>query len=1111
MHSIASSYARLTQSLEHAWPVVRIAEQLTRTNAASIKTLHGSAVGVCIATLWNLANLPFVVLCADDSSAEDLSHDLGILIGTEHTAGIRGAQKHSALEAGGILHHDHIDGITRLKTQERFVLIASASSLALKLPNQENLNDAQRKFTRGSVIPFQELVTEFALSGFERTDYVAKPGDYAVRGGIIDVFAGGWDNPLRFEFWGDTIESIREFEPLAQRSIREHESVSFVARIFHEDDTDTQSSLIDHIPANALIVQFEPEAIFQELYKREIDVVPETFELFKTLRINPIGETDVTTVSRLQPTLNASIEALLMQSGRILQGTQNSNPMELYIGADGQNNIKRLRDLCENVAESVEDDDPEKSLAYSRTIDQTRYVRVALSTGFIWDDVTVACFTEHQVFNRARAQKRPKKADRGISLKELQQLRKGDYVVHEDKGVGQFDGLHTITIAGSQQECVKLIFAGGDALYVHMNYVHKLGKFTAEEGSIPKLSKLGSAEWERKKAKAKKRIKDIARDLIKLYAERKSQPGFAFPPDTVWQKEFEASFQYEDTPDQAKATAEIKVDMEQATPMDRLVCGDVGFGKTEVAIRAAFKAAQTGKQVAVLVPTTILAQQHAVTFRDRLSRYPVKVEVLSRFRTKSEQTAIIEGLQKGTVDILVGTHRLLSKDVQWNNLGLLIIDEEHRFGVGAKEKLRQIRASIDTLTLTATPIPRTLNFSLMGARDLSVMETPPRNRLPITTEILQWNDDILREAILTELDRGGQIFIVTDRISDMDKLSMRVKMLVPSLRIAIGHGQMEAEELEDVMEGFLERKYDVLIATKIIESGLDIPNANTMLIDNADNFGLAELYQLRGRVGRSNTQAYCYLIIPPPHTLSRTALRRLQALEEHTDLGSGFQLAMRDLEIRGAGNLLGGEQSGFILDMGFELYQKILDEAVQELRHDEFSGLFGNSTQNTRSFENEDVAIELSTDALIPKGFIPSDTDRYEVYKRLYNAHDLTEVDEVYANLRDRFGTLPQEVEELLFAVRLRIAALPTGVLRVNVKPEKMLIEFPPEDNQQYYEQAFPKMLPIITGSTNVRFVQQQKRLFIEVLLGRSTDALDFLQELAQPLTNPAVEQEQQQ
>ncbi|MBK7032184.1 MAG: transcription-repair coupling factor [Ignavibacteria bacterium] len=1103
MHAIRSDYSALLDVLKNSEPVLQAAESLSRSVSVSVKTLTGSARASMVAALWSLGSLPFVVLTSDDKDVDDIVHDLSALIGPDLVAGIHGAIRHSALAAGGMVHHEQVDALTRLRERERFVVVASASALALRLPALTDLSSARIEIARGAELEFEDFVTGLVLAGFERTDFVAKPGEIAVRGGIVDIFPGGWDNPLRIEFWGNSVDSIREFEPLSQRSIREHQNAAFLGRVYHEDDETLTSGIMDHVPQRCILVLDGPEAIDSEIHRMEISVDPSTWK-WPTLRINPLGEAAISARTQAQPSYGATIEMLLRSASQL-----QSRKVTVTLGADGHQNVKRIRELCDALADQVEQDNADDGAIYHRTIDGMRWVSVAMSEGFLWEELGIACLTEHQVFGRQRAQRRTKKQEGGFSLRDLQQLHRGDYVVHADKGIGKFDGLDTITINGSAVECVKLVFDGGDNLYVHLNYVHKLSKYASEEGAVPKLSKLGSAEWERKKAKAKKRIKDIARDLIKLYAQRKSQPGFAFAPDTVWQKEFEASFQYEDTPDQARATSEVKYDMEQATPMDRLVCGDVGFGKTEVAVRAAFKAAQAGRQVAVLVPTTILAEQHGVTCRDRLHRYPVTIDVLSRFRSKQEQKEILERIKSLKADIVIGTHRLLSKDVDFKNLGLLIIDEEHRFGVAAKEKLRQLRSSVDTLTLTATPIPRTLNFSLMGARDLSVIETPPRNRLPIRTEILQWADDVLREALLRELERGGQAFIVTDRIHDMDKLMMKFKMLVPTLRIAMAHGQMESDHLEDVMEGFLERKFDVLIATKIIESGLDIPNANTMIIEHADNFGLAELYQLRGRVGRSNTQAYCFLLIPPPHTLSRTALRRLQALEEYTDLGSGFQLAMRDLEIRGAGNLLGGEQSGFIMDMGFELYQKILDEAVTELRHEEFSQLFAGTKALTDDFTNEDIAVELDADALLPKAYIPGDTDRYDVYKRLYNAHEQREVDLVFNELRDRFGALPQEAEELLFAVRLRIAALPSGFLRVNVKDGRLLVELPADSDTRWYGQVFKQILPLLTSIPNARFVQNGKRLLIEVLLGRREEAINILEQFssqAAPREEPTEE-----
>lgn len=1092
MRSTNTGYSDILQAACSQSSVLQVAERLSRRESTSIKTLAGSAKGLVISALWSLGDVPVMVVVPEESDVDAFVHDIGVFIGSQHVGGIHGAVRQSALEAGGVVHHEQMDTITRMHEQRRFVLVVSTAALTLHLPAADDISHATMTITRGENLPYEDTVTSLILSGFERTDYVGKPGEIAVRGGIVDIYPGGWENPLRIEFWGDTVESIREFEPLSQRSIREHSSVQFLSKVFHNDDVELSSSVLDHIEASTLVCIDAPESVEADLHQRDVYDLYSRLCSWPHLHINPLGETQVVAKSSVQPSFGASIEQLL-QGVRKLQNRQ----YRTFIGADGQQHVKRLRELCDNVIDQVEHDDAELAVGLHKAADTISWLSSPVSSGFQWDDAGFALFTEHQVFGRQRAQKRSRKQDKGFTLRELQQLHNGDFLVHEDKGLGKYLGLHTITINGSQQDCVKLEFAGGDHLFVHLNYVHKLSKYAAEEGSVPKLSKLGSAEWERKKARAKKRIKDIARDLIKLYAQRKSQPGFAFPDDTVWQKEFEASFQYEDTPDQAKATSEVKFDMESSTPMDRLVCGDVGFGKTEVAVRAAFKAAQAGKQVAVLVPTTILAEQHGVTFRDRLHRYPVRIDVLSRFRSKTEQKDIIERIKSSNADIVIGTHRLLSKDVEFKNLGLLIIDEEHRFGVAAKEKLRQLRTTIDTLTLTATPIPRTLNFSLMGARDLSVIETPPRNRLPIRTEIMQWDDEALREALSRELERGGQAFVVTDRIHDMDKLEMKIKMLMPSLRIAVAHGQMETSHLEDVMEGFLERKFDVLIATKIIESGLDIPNANTMIIQHADNFGLAELYQLRGRVGRSNIQAYCYLVIPPPHTLSRLALRRLQALEEYTDLGSGFQLAMRDLEIRGAGNLLGGEQSGFILEMGFELYQKILDEAVLELRHEEFSDLFGEDKQTQRDYSNEDLAVELDTDALLPKAYVPADTDRYEIYKRLYNAHEQRQVDAVYDDMRDRFGQLPPEAEELLFAVRLRIAALPTGFVRIVLRNHTMRIELPAEDQTAWYDDIFRKILAPISTMPNARVMQSGKRVFIEVQLGRRDEALVVLEQFA--------------
>jgi transcription-repair coupling factor (superfamily II helicase) len=694
---------------------------------------------------------------------------------------------------------------------------------------------------------------------------------------------------------------------------------------------------------------------------------------------------------------------------------------------------------------------------------------------------------------------RARKGKNSFSLQELKQLNIGDYVVHSDKGIGQFDGFETVLLGVNKQDCIKIIFADNDVLYVNLTYIHKVEKYASKEGVEPRLSKLGSAEWTRKKSRAKKKLKDIARELIKLYAKRKMQKGHAFDLDGLWQKELEASFIYEDTPDQAKTTVDVKEDMEASTPMDRLVCGDVGFGKTEIAVRAAFKAVQSGKQTAILVPTTILAQQHFMTFKDRLSQYPVNVEVISRFRSKKEQTKILENVKAGITDILIGTHRILSKDVEFKDLGLLVIDEEQRFGVSAKEKLRQMRVAVDSLTLTATPIPRTLNFSMMGARDLSIISTPPRNRMPVETFVMQENEDKIVKAITSEVERKGQVYFVSNKVHDLEKITEKLRKLMPSVQFGIAHGQMRPSDLEKVMEQFIKRNFDVLVCTKIIESGLDIPNANTMIINRANHFGLAELYQLRGRVGRTNTQAFCYLLIPPVSLLPPKTLRRLQAIEEFTDLGSGFRLAMRDLEIRGAGNLLGAEQSGYIDDMGFELYQKILEEAVAELRAEEFGELFKDRDDFKSDFlKNSDIAIEIDSDAFIPADYIKSNTERFEFYRQLYNVPTNGELDIIREEMEDRFGKLPDEVLDLIFAVKLRIASLMTGFVKIGLRNNRLTAEFPSETNSEYYETAFPEITEFLNEIPGAKIYQHRKTLLLDIDVENRDEAVEVLWRIKQ-------------
>jgi transcription-repair coupling factor (superfamily II helicase) len=1100
IHKEQSHFDAVVNRLEKTRFLREIEHHFAKNSQVSIKTLSGSLRSLTVAALWKRKPQRIFILTESKEESQEWIYDLNALIGEHNTALFAEPDKkvHFSAEQLDEKIVAIIDSLAMVENNSQCIAVASPECLTFGVPKPNEVQTNRLHLERGEKLLFNQFTTTLSLHGFDRKDFVENQGDMAVRGGIVDVFPLGWSAPLRIEFWGDTIDSIREFDPLSQRSIREHDTIELIADLFQHGDTPFESSITDYFPAGSLLVVDSPEQCERRFEELGIDNWKSMFKGWNILSLNGIGETTITVKSQYQPSLAASIHKLLLELRSLAVAHT-----RIFLAAEGNVNSKRLHDLVINGFEQDETEDDRPLASPQDTLRSITWLHKTLSKGFVLPDENIAFFTEHQLFERRHFQTNKRgKQFTGITLRELAQLRRGDYVVHIDKGIGRFDGLETITIAENKQDCARVIYEGNDVLYVHLNHIHKLQKYSGGEEGAPKLSKLGSTDWERKKQRSKKKLKDIARELIKLYAERKAQPGFAFPEDTVWQKEFEASFIYEDTPDQSKATAEVKSDMEAQTPMDRLVCGDVGFGKTEVAVRAAFKAVQSGKQVAVLVPTTILAQQHFSSFKDRLHRYPVNVDVLSRFRSPAEQKDVIENVKKGAVDILIGTHRILSKDIHFKNLGLLVIDEEQKFGVGAKEKLRSMRVTVDTLTLTATPIPRTLNFSLMGARDLSVIETPPRNRLPIITEIVEWNEDTIHKAVLREIERGGQIYFVSDKIALLTKIHEQLLELVPTLRCGIAHGQMDTEKLENTMEKFMERKYDVLICTKIVESGLDIPNANTIFIHNADNFGLAELYQLRGRVGRSNTQAYSMLIVPPMRTLSRTALRRLQALEENTDLGSGFQLAMRDMEIRGAGNLLGGEQSGFIAEMGFELYQKILDEAVNELRTEEFSAVFTEESlpHQRRSFANDDIAVEISGDSLLPTKYVSSDTERFEFYKRLYNVRSEVELNNIISELRDRYGRLPNEAENLLFAVRLRVVALETGFVRLIFKNSLLIAELPQKSNELYYEHLFMPLTEFISSISAARFIQKKEKVYLETPIASREDCLDFLKRLSSSL-----------
>jgi transcription-repair coupling factor (superfamily II helicase) len=1041
----------------------------------SLSGCAGSISSFVLASLRDLHRRQLVVIARDEESAERLRDDLHLLVGHEGVRMFTGAATRPTGPAGERDVTD-IQALRTLQESPLSIIISPPRGLASRLPSPAILASRSVTLEKGGRHDFDALVKHLREFGFLQEDFVGKHGDFAVRGGILDVYTFAGENPIRAEFAGDEIESLREFDPVSQRSIRELSQATIVPDIFapeegaeeglHEDRR-FNGTLLDYAADDAILVIEEPEFVRSAIerlsasggHHRSWDELQEILALFPTVRIrtSSAGSDSASDVAaRSQPAFNGSIAVLRRDISALQQ-----QGIRVMITCDTPAERDRLKELLSNLPEEDAAGEP------APDIEAIHFSLESFHGGFILPGARLALYTEHQIFNRQKRRGRRRTPRfQGFVDRDIVKLVKGDFIVHRDFGIGRFEGLQRIQVGGAEQEVVKLSYDASDTLFVNLSYINRLQKYSSKEGHVPALSHLGSGDWDRLRARAKKKVKDIARDLIALYARRKSAEGHAFAADSPWQKELEASFMYEDTFDQAKATQDVKKDMEEPHPMDRLICGDVGFGKTEVAVRAAFKSVLDGRQVAVLVPTTILATQHGNTFRDRLARYAVRIEVLSRFRTKKEQQEILDRLKAGGVDIVVGTHRLLSKDVSFPDLGLLIIDEEHRFGVAAKEKLRQMRTTVDTLSLTATPIPRTLHFSLMGARDLSIIATPPRNRLPIITEMTQWNDDLIREAVGRELQRGGQVYFVHDRVHTMDEVIGKLRKILPTVRFHSAHGQMTAHELEEVMVAFLEKRCDVLVATKIIESGLDIPNVNTIIINRADRFGMAELYQLRGRVGRSNNQAFAYLLTPPVSSLPRETMQRLQAVEEFTELGSGFNLAMRDLEIRGAGNLLGAEQSGFIETMGFETYTRILEEAVMELKSEEFSELFAGE-QPAKPQERETL-VESDFDAFIPDSYVRREMDRMGLYRRIYHLSSHEQLEEVRTELRDRFGKPPAEVENLFGMVDVRLQAGSIGFAKVRINGAALDIEFPTESDSEFYEsQKFQTIMTVIGKMKN--------------------------------------------
>jgi transcription-repair coupling factor (superfamily II helicase) len=1064
--------------IERSGPYLELLAALRQQEPGQVLNLGGLAGSLAAPVVWGLfrTEARWMLLVAEEADiAERLRDDLLLL------------------EPGRVFFFSGtgpttVQALRALLAEEPAVVVTYAAALRTSLPAPDLVRQQAISVELNETRSFSALTEQLNVIGFQRREIVESSGEFAVRGGILDVFPYVGENPVRIEFDGDTVQSIREFEPLSQRSLRDLSLALLVPNLLTAPlgGEGGRQTLLDYLPRTTLFFLREPE-LARRAYDAAAQKLGEAVAISATLDSSPFqtvhlrsaggGASRLDFGGRPQPSFNSSV-SVLRRSIAELQTAR----VTVVLACESQGESARLKALLDEPAPEKGGEQEKAELDHSAV----RVEHPAFHHGFIYPAGHLALFTEHEIFNRLkrRGRKRTPRI-KGLSNRDLQQLRRGDYVVHEDFGIGQFAGLSRIRVGSAEQEVVKVMYAENDTLYVNLNFVNRLQKYSSQEGHVPRLTRLGSPDWDRLKRRTKKRVKDIARSLIRLYAQRKQSNGHAFGSDTPWQKELEASFLYEDTFDQAKATLEIKEDMESPMPMDRLICGDVGFGKTEVAIRAAFKAVMDGKQVLVLVPTTILAMQHFNTFIDRTARYGVQVRVISRFKPRAEQEQILKELKGGTLDILIGTHRLLSKDVVPKDLGLLIIDEEHRFGVAAKEKLRELRAEVDTLALTATPIPRTLHFSLMGARDLSIIATPPRNRLPVQTEFTQWNDDLIRDAVLRELHRGGQVYVVHDRVQKIDELTGRLQGMLPGVRIAYAHGQMHAHELEKTMLMFLEKKIDLLVSTKIIESGLDIPNVNTVIVNRADRFGMAELYQLRGRVGRSNVQAYAYLLTPPYSTLPAQTVKRLQALQEFNELGSGFNLAMRDLEIRGAGNLLGAEQSGFIESLGFETYTRILEEAVQELKAEEFRGVL--KAEHRPTLLN-DAVVEPELDAFIPREYITADTERLAVYRRLYALTTFAQLGELAEEIRDRFGRFPPELENLLGVVRLRLQAAKLGLGKITISPSSMEIEFPPADDVAFYGvEEFQQVMQRISGlqGQGVALRQERSTLKLRVELSR--------------------------
>jgi len=1094
-HSIIKIYEQVVQKKQ------LVQHLLSTKKHSQISNLVGSSLSFVISESFKKAEKPFLLILNDKEESAYYLNDLEQLLPDKDVFFYPGSyrrpyQVEETDNANILLRSEVLNRINSRKSPA--IIVSYPDALFEQVVTKAELNRNTLKIGLNDQLTL-DFVNEVLFEyDFNKVDFVSEPGEFSVRGGIIDVFSYANDEPFRIEFFGDEVESIRTFDIETQLSVDKLKKISIMPNIENKALTEKRESFLSYISSktvvftknidflanrldsfytkaeeayaelNSILNHAKPNALFCDgtAIKNQL----QNFTLIEILNsrqtnkdseshqkmLNQVQHNIIQFNTRPQPSFNKNFDLLIKNFQE-----NTANGFKNYLFCDSQKQVERFHDIFNNVEEEIE----YKAIVFP------------IYQGFIDVENKLVCYTDHQIFERYHKfrLKNGYAKKQAITLKELTNLGIGDYVTHIDHGIGKFGGLQKIDVDGKKQEAIKLIYGDRDILYISIHSLHKITKYSGKDGKPPKLYKLGSGAWKKLKQKTKSRIKHIAFNLIELYAKRKMQKGFQYNPDSYMQNELEAGFMYQDTPDQSTATQDVKNDMEREQPMDRLVCGDVGFGKTEVAIRAAFKAVDNGKQVAILVPTTILAYQHFRTFSERLKDFPVTVDYLNRFRTAKQRKGVLEGLEKGSVDIVIGTHQLTNAAIKYKDLGLLIVDEEQKFGVAVKDKLKTIKENVDTLTLTATPIPRTLQFSLMAARDLSVISTPPPNRHPIESNVIRFNQEVIRDAIRYEIQRGGQVFFIHNRIENIKEVAGLLQRLLPDAKIGIGHGQMEGKKLEQLMLSFINNEFDVLVSTTIVESGLDVPNANTIFINNANNFGLSDLHQMRGRVGRSNKKAFCYFITPPYHNMTDEARKRIQAIELFTDLGSGINIAMKDLEIRGAGDLLGGEQSGFINDIGFETYQKILNETIEELKENEFKDLYKSTSDKPKEFV-KDIQIDTDFEILFPDDYISIISERLSLYNQLADLKTEEALHKFELEIVDRFGEIPVQVEDLLNSVRIKWAAKNLGIERLILKQSKMIGYFIANQQSEFYQtQRFSQVLQFVQQNSAICTMKEKE------------------------------------